>query len=147
MTDNASLQPANPAFADVVRASFDRQATMRLLGARLGEIAPGRVVVELPYGTSGEQGLFDGGAIAALGDVAGGCAALSLMPAGSTVVTVDYKVNFVHPANSTLLRAQGSVLRAGKSVTVARIKVTSTAADGGAIPVALLQGTFVRVAA
>jgi uncharacterized protein (TIGR00369 family) len=147
MTDALSLQPANSAFADVIRASFSRQGMMRALGARLGEIAPGRVAVELPYGevVGQQQGLFHGGAIGAIGDIAGGYAALSLMPAGSEVVTVEYKINFIRPAKGGLLRAEGQILRAGRSVTVARIDVSLLEGES-ATAVALLQATYMRVA-
>lgn len=148
MSDAPNLQPANPAFAEVVRASFARQGMMRALGARMGEVAPGRVSIELPYGevVGQQQGLFHGGAIGAIGDIAGGYAALSLTPAGSEVVTVEYKINFIRPAKGTLLRAEGHVLRAGKSLTIARIDV-SVIEGGKATTVALLQATFMRVAA
>ncbi len=113
----------------------------------LREIAPGRVAIELPYGevVGQQQGLFHGGAIGAIGDIAGGYAALSLMPAGSEVVTVEYKINFIRPAKGALLRAEGQVLRAGKSVTVARIDVSLVDGDK-TTAVALLQATFMRVA-
>jgi len=147
MSDTPTLQPANPAFADVIRASFSRQGMMRGLGARLGEIAPGQVAIELPYGEAvgQQQGLFHGGAIGAIGDIAGGYAALSLMPAGSEVVTVEYKINFIRPAKGGLLRAEGQVLRAGRSMTIARIDVSQV--DGHqTVAVALLQATYMRVA-
>ncbi|MEQ1614356.1 MAG: PaaI family thioesterase [Hyphomicrobiaceae bacterium] len=148
MSDTSTLQPANPEYAEVVRASFARQGMMRSFGARLAEIEPGRVAIELPYGevVGQQQGLFHGGAIGALGDIAGGYAALSLMPAGSEVVTVEYKINFIRPAKGALLRAEGQVLRAGKSVTVARIDVSVVDGDKPTA-VALLQATFMRVAA
>ena len=139
--------PANPDYAESIRASFARQGMMRTLGIQLGEIAPGRVVLELPFGeTVGQQqGMFHGAAIGAIGDVAGGYAALSLMPAGSEVVTVEYKINFVRPAKGTIMRAVGQVLRAGKSITVARIDATTHDGEKEAL-VALLQATYTRVA-
>jgi uncharacterized protein (TIGR00369 family) len=147
MTETYDFVPANPDYAEAIRASFARQGMMRTLGIRLGEIAPGRVVLELPFGeTVGQQqGMFHGAAIGAIGDVAGGYAALSLMPAGSEVVTVEYKINFVRPAKGTIMRAVGQVLRAGKSITVARIDATTRDGENEAL-VALLQATYTRVA-
>ena len=66
------------------------------------------------------------------------------MPAGSEVVTVEYKINFIRPALGKLLRAEGQVLRAGKSITVCRIDVGLVEGDE-VKPVALLQGTFMGV--
>ncbi len=148
MTETTSFTPRNPAFEQVIRASFLAQGLMKTLGVELRSVAPGRVVMELPYSpaVAQQQGLFHGAGIGAIGDVAGGYAALSLMPADSEVVTVEYKVNFVRPAAGGLLRAEGQVLRAGKSLTVCRIDV-SAVENGQATVVALLQATFMRVAA
>ncbi len=147
MTENTALKPMNPAFDEVIATSFEAQGLMRTIGAQLRSVAPGRVVIELPYSgaVAQQQSLFHGAAIGAIGDVAGGYAALSLMPAGSEVVTVEYKVNFIRPAVGGLLRAEGQVLRAGKSLTVCRIDVAAIE-NGQAIVVALLQATFMRVA-
>ena len=61
--------------------------------------------------------------IGAVADTAGGYATLTLLPLGSEVVTLEYKVNFLRPAAGERLLAEGSVLRAGRSVTVTRIDV------------------------
>ena len=42
--------PAVPEFADRVRGSFARQGAMDTLGARLEEVAPGRVVIAFDWG-------------------------------------------------------------------------------------------------
>ena len=146
MTDRQAFVPANPEYARVVAESFDRQGMMRVLGARLGSIEPGHVEIELPFSDAvgQQQGMFHGGALGAIGDIAGGYAALSLMPAGSEVVTVEYKINFIRPAKGALVRASAEVLRAGKSITVCRIDVGLV--EGSEVkPVALLQGTFMGV--
>ena len=141
------FQPADPAFAAVVRDSFARQGLMREIGARLAHVEPGRVVIELPFSPrlTQQHGRFHGAVLGAIGDTAGGYAALSLMPAGSEVVSVEYKVNFVRPAAGDLLRAVGQVVRPGRSVTVARIDVLAVT-GGEATIAALMQATFMRVA-
>jgi uncharacterized protein (TIGR00369 family) len=146
MTTTTSFTPAHPAYEDVIHQSFAAQGLMTTLGARLGTIMPGRVVVELPYATAvgQQQGFFHGAVMGAIGDVAGGYAALSLMPASSEVVTVEYKINFMRPAVGELLRAEGQVVRAGKSLTVARIDIAALK-DGVPSVVAILQATFMRV--
>ena len=108
-----------------VLASFARQGLMRSIGATLAEIAPGRCTIELPFAEAlgQQQGFFHGGIVASLGDNAGGYAALSLMPLGSECVTLEYKVNFLRPAAGERLIAAGSVLRAGRTVTVTRVDV------------------------
>jgi uncharacterized protein (TIGR00369 family) len=108
-----------------VRASFARQGLMRAIGAELASLGAGRCTVEVPFsGKVGQQqGFFHGGVIGAVGDTAGGYAAHSLLPVGSDVVTLEYKVNFLRPAAGDRLLAEGSVLRAGRSVTVTRVDV------------------------
>ena len=108
-----------------MRASFARQGLMRAIGAELTAFGSGRCTVGLPFSEAvGQQhGFFHGGVIGAVADTAGGYAALSLMPVGSEVVTLEYKVNFLRPAAGDRLLAEGSVLRAGRSVTVTRVDV------------------------
>ncbi len=42
------ITPPNPDYAERVRASFARQAAMRLIGATLTEVGPGSVTIALP---------------------------------------------------------------------------------------------------
>ena len=139
-------QPAHPAFADVVRASFARQGLMQSLGARLAVVEPGRVEIECAASdrVGQQQGYFHGGVLGAIGDSAGGYAALTLMPAGSEVVTIEYKINFLRPAAGSMLRAVGRVLRPGRAVTVAQVEIEALA-DGKAVLCGLMQATYARV--
>jgi uncharacterized protein (TIGR00369 family) len=88
---------------------------------------------------SQQQGFFHGGTIGAVADTAGGYAALSLLPVGSEVVTLEYKINFLRPAAGDRLLAEGSVLRAGRSVTVTRIDVFVEAGGRKSLCAALQQ--------
>lgn len=140
---------ADPDYAQVVARSFARQGLMRTLAARLDLVEPGRVVISVPFTehVSQQQGLFHGAVIGAIGDSAGGYAALTLMPQGSEVVTVEYKINFIRPAQGAELIATGTVLRAGKSVTVGRVDVAVRDDAGTTTLAAVLQATFMRVTA
>ena len=66
------------------------------------------------------------------------------MPAGSEILTVEYKINLIRPALPPTLRAEGRVLRAGKTLTVCRADVYPRGA-GGPEACALLQSTLMRV--
>lgn len=142
------FKPADAGFATTVRDSFARQGLMTLLGARLAEVAPGRVVIALaPTPQVMQQaGSVHGGVLGAIADSAGGYAALSLMPAGSEVVTVEYKINFMRPATGALLRAVGEVIRPGRTLTVARVTCEAGTPGGAFDTCALVQATFIRVA-
>ena len=142
------MTPANPDFAAAVRANLACQGLMRTLGASLDGIEPGRVTIEMPAGPAATQrmGVMHGGAIAAIAETAGACAALSLMPVGRAAATVDYKINFVAPAMGRRLRATANVVRAGRTATFVRIEVESGGA-GEFVLCAVLQATYLAVAA
>src|SRR4029453_15186084 len=65
-----------------------------------------------------QDGLFHGGAVASLVDVACGYAALSVMPEEREVLTVEFKVHFLNPAKTDRVIAVGKVVQAGRTLTV-----------------------------
>ena len=137
---------SNPDYAETVRESFAKQGLMTTLGARIVAIEPGFCVIEMPYApsVSQQQGFFHGGAIGAIADTAAGYAAYSLMPAGAEILTVEYMLNLVRAALPPMLRAEGRVLRAGRTLTVCRADVYHQRASG-IEACALLQSTLMRV--
>ena len=78
----SGFEPRNPAYAQRVQASFDRQQVMKLLGAKLARLAPGECDIELPFKAelTQQHGYFHGGIIGTIADSAGGYAAFTLMP-------------------------------------------------------------------
>ena len=116
--------PADPDFAARIRASFGRQKAMALIGAGLASVAPGAVEIALPFrdDLTQQKGFVHGGIIGMIADTACGYAAYSLMPADCSLVTVEYKMNILTPATSSLI-ARGEVVKAGRTLTVARAEV------------------------
>ncbi|HET7670147.1 MAG TPA: PaaI family thioesterase [Burkholderiales bacterium] len=116
--------PADPHFAQRIRASFGRQKAMVLIGAKLGRVEPGVVEIELPFrdDLTQQKGYVHGGIIGMIADSACGYAAFSLMPADSSLVTVEYKINILAPATTSLV-ARGEVVKPGRTLTVARAEV------------------------
>jgi uncharacterized protein (TIGR00369 family) len=116
--------PADPHFARRIRESFGRQKAMAFIGAELKSIAPGATEVTLAYREelTQQKGFIHGGIIGMIADTACGYAAFSLMPAGCSLVTVEYKINILAPARGALV-ARGEVVKAGRSLTVARAEV------------------------
>src|SRR5256714_9218775 len=113
--------PADPHFASRVRESFARQKAMALIGASLGVVTPGAVEIALPFrdDLTQQKGFVHGGIIGMIADTACGYAAFSLMPAGCSLVTVEYKINVLAPAQRSLV-AKGQVVKPGRTLTVAR---------------------------
>jgi uncharacterized protein (TIGR00369 family) len=129
-----------------VRASFDRQGLMRLLGAELTNVAPGRVQITLanrPEVTQ-QHGYVHAGATSAIADSAGVYAALSLMPQTSEVLTVEYKLNLLAPAAGDRLEAIGTVLKSGRTLTVCQLEVFAVQGDERKL-VAAGQQTLISV--
>jgi uncharacterized protein (TIGR00369 family) len=130
-----------------VQDSLDRQGMMLHLGARLLQAEPGLCVVALPYSdrVTQQQGGFHGGALGALADIAGGYAALTVVPEGMEVSTVEYKVNFLAAFQGGELRATGRVVRSGRRIIVTSAEVMHLAEDGRETACALMQQTLVPV--
>src|SRR6185295_6715265 len=135
--------PVDPQFARRCRDSFGRQKAMALIGATLESVEPGRVEIALPYrdDITQQKGFIHGGIIGMIADTACGYAAFSLMPADCSLVTVEYKLNILSPATSSLV-ARGEVVKAGRTLTIARGEVY--AQDGK--HVATMQQTLMMLA-
>jgi uncharacterized protein (TIGR00369 family) len=129
-----------------VRDSFERQGLMHHLGARLSEIAPGRVHIVLPSRpeVTQQHGYFHAGATSAIADSAGGYAAYTLFPEDSSVLTVEYKINLLAPAEGDHLEAVGTVLKSGRTLTVCRLEVFGVQRAERSL-VASGQQTLIRV--
>ena len=116
--------------ADVVasiRASFNGQGLMTLLGAHLTDIHPGRVHIALAHRpeVSQQHGFFHAGAIGAIADSAGAYAATTLLAPRTELVAVEYKINFVAPAVGQRVEAVGTVLKSGRTLSITRLEVFS----------------------
>jgi uncharacterized protein (TIGR00369 family) len=131
------MNAPDPHFASRIRESFGRQKAMALIGASLARVAAGEVDVALPYRAdlTQQKGFIHGGILGMIADTACGYAAFSLMPAGGSLVTVEYKMNILKPGRGALV-AHGKVIRSGRTLTVARAEVY---ADDGSHVATMLQ--------
>ena len=138
---------SHDALRERVAASLARQGMMQHLGVRLLAVAPGEVMLALPYAerVTQQQGGFHGGAMGALADIAGGYAALTVAPEGMEVTTVEYKINFLSAFQGGELQATGRVTKAGKRIIVTTAEVVHIAADGKRSDCAVMQQTLVPV--
>ena len=120
---------------------------MLSIGATLGTIEPGIAEINLPYrkDLAQQHGYLHAGVITTIADSAAGYAACSLMPPGSEVLSVEFKVNLVRPARGTHFLARAEVIKAGRTLTVVRSDVFGIAESGQKELVATMQGTMIRV--
>jgi uncharacterized protein (TIGR00369 family) len=118
-------EATNPKFEIVVRESFARQAMMSTLGAELALVEPGRVHISLPRQEQFTQqnGFVHAGAIASVADSACGYAALTLAPADTDVLAVEFKINLLSPARAPAFEARARVIRSGKTLSTCLAEV------------------------
>ena len=133
---------AAPDAAARVAASFASQDFMASLGARLTVVDAGRVDIELDVrpGLLQQHGFVHAGVVSAIADSAAGYAALSLLPAGSDVLTAEFKINLLAPARGTRLVARARVVRSGRTLSVCSCDVFALQ-DGAEKQIALLVST------
>ena len=121
----------NPAFTEEIRQSFARQTMMDSIGAQLSRVEPGGVEITLPYRAdlAQQHGYLHAGIVTTIADTACGYAAYSLMPSGSEVLSVEFKVNLLRPAKAETFVAVAEVVKAGKTLTVVRADVFGINSD------------------
>ena len=114
------FEVSDPNFEVRVRENFEQQHVMTLLGATLSSVEPGVVVIDLPFreDLTQQDGFIHAGIVTTILDSACGYAAYTLMPAASTVLSVEFKVNLLAPASGRTLSAHAEVRRAGRTLTV-----------------------------
>ena len=139
------MDAPNPSFAQDVERSFAQQAIMTLIGAKLSLIEPGVIEITLPYRAdlTQQRGFLHAGVVTTIADSACGYAAYSLMPAGSEVLSVEFKVNLLRPARAESVVARAEVIKAGRTLTVVRADVFGIAGNGKRELVATMQGTMI----
>jgi uncharacterized protein (TIGR00369 family) len=140
------MRTSNPNFADEVRHSFAQQSMMHLIGANLSLVEPGVVEITLPYRSdlTQQNGYLHGGMVTTIADTACGYAAFTLMPAGSKVLSVEFKVNLLRPAKGDTFLARAEVVKAGKTLTVVRADVFALIENNRTL-VATMQGTMICI--
>lgn len=114
------FEPQDPEFEQRVRESFSRQSVMRLIGASMTLVEPGVVEIYVPSRSdlTQQDGYMHAGIVTTALDSACGYAAYTLMPAGTSVLSVEFKVNLLSPASGDGVRARAEVKRAGRTLTV-----------------------------
>lgn len=136
----------DPNYEERVRSSFAAQAFMGTLGALLERIAPGEVTISLPGRPelTQQHGFLHAGAIATIADSACGYAALTLMEPGAAVLSVEFKLNLLAPAEGSRFTAVSRVVRAGRTLTVCSAEVRALGAGAESV-VAIMQSTMIAV--
>jgi len=117
--------PKDNNYASKVKESFDRQKFMKLINARLFKVEPGFCEIHIPYDISLTQqhSFFHAGIVGTVADNSAGYAAFSLMDKQSSILTVEFKLNLISPADGELLIGRSQVFKYGKTLTICRSDV------------------------
>ena len=141
-----AFQPRNPDWESTVRGSFARQQVMKLIGAEMGALSPGHCEIRLPFRDelTQQNGFFHAGITGTIVDSAGGYAGLTVMPPGAEVLTVEFKLNLLAPADGEYLVAEGAVLKSGRNLVITRGEVYAIK-NGKATHCATMQQTLMTM--
>lgn len=134
-----------PTYPADVRASLARQSFMTLLGATATVVEDGHVEIEVPYRADlcQQNGYLHAGVVTSIADSACGYAALTRMPAGSDVLSVEFKVNLLAPARGDRVVADARVVRSGRTLTVCQAEVRAVEEGRADVIVAVMQATMI----
>ena len=140
------FEPKNPDYLDMAAATFGRQPAMRNLGITIAGIEPGEVELSMPYSADWTQqnGFVHAGIITAGLDTACGIAAFTLMPAGSDILTVEFKTNLLAPARGERFLFRAAVIKPGRTLTVCEGKAFAER-DGVESLIATMTGTLMAL--
>ena len=129
---------------DRVAQSFESQAFMKTIGAELVLVEQGKVIITLKLKSSlmQQHGFGHAGVTFSIGDSAAGYAALTKMESHQEVLTSEMKIQLLSPVHGNMLRAIGSVIKAGRRLLVVKSDVSSVS-DKKEKLVATMLGTMV----
>lgn len=137
------FQPKNPEYRAAATVVFTAQPAMRTLGISLVRLEPGEVDLAMAYAPQFAQqnGFVHAGIITAGLDNACGIAAFTLMPAGSDILTVEFKTNLLAPAQGERFVFRAVVIKPGRTLTVCEARAYAERGDAESL-VATMTGTL-----
>jgi uncharacterized protein (TIGR00369 family) len=112
---------------EAVRGIFTKAAFLTYLGIEFDDAGPGwcRARLQVQPEQRQQHGYVHAGVIATLADHVAGGAARSVVGEAADVITIEFKINFLHAAKGELLVATGKVLKAGQRIVIAESEVYS----------------------
>jgi len=143
----SSFTPKNPEFRKIAAETFGRQQAMRTLGITITRLEPGEVDLAMAYSPALTQqnGFVHAGLITAGLDTACGIAAFTLMPAGSGVLTVEFKTSLLAPASGERFLFRAVVVKPGRTLTFSEARAFALR-DGREHLIATMTATLMAMA-
>ena len=117
---------------------------MATIGATLELVEPGKVHIAVPFSPALTQqhDFVHAGVIASIVDSACGYAALTLAPPGSEVLSVEFKISLLAPAQGTRFLARAHVLKAGRRLSFCSGEVVAIQESGDESLIASMLSTM-----
>ncbi|SDO59719.1 PaaI family thioesterase [Afipia sp. GAS231] len=142
----SSFQPKNPNYRAIATDTFERQRAMRTLGISIARMEPGEIELAMGYAPEFTQqnGFVHAGIITAGLDNACGIAAFTLMPAGSDILTVEFKTNLLAPARGEHFVFRAAVVKPGRTLTICEGRAYAIH-DGVETLIATMTGTLMAL--
>jgi len=140
------FEPKNPDFRKIATDTFDHQRAMHTLGISIARLEPGEVDLAMDYSPDFTQqnGFVHAGIITAGLDNACGIAAFTLMPAGSDILTVEFKTNLLAPARGARFAFRATVVKPGRTLTFCEGRAYAEQ-DGVETLIATMTGTLMAL--
>ncbi len=119
------VEPRNPRYREKVGEIFDAARFIGALGLELADAGPGWCASSLRIRPEHLQqdGYVHAGVQATMADHTAGAAAGTLCAADERVLTSEFAIHLLRPAAGERLRCRATVLKAGRTVTVAESEV------------------------
>jgi uncharacterized protein (TIGR00369 family) len=113
-------------FRAIVAGEAEPPPVAKLVGIVMTGAEPGNTVFEMDVGPqhASPLGTVHGGVICDLVDAAMGTSHASLLDDGESFTTLELKINFMKPIWSGHLRAEGKVIKAGRTIGLVEGRVT-----------------------
>ncbi|WP_111733652.1 PaaI family thioesterase [Roseovarius amoyensis] len=142
----ANFEPKNPDFEARVRDSFNLQKVMHTLGIGIADLSPGHIVLEMAHSDALTQqhGFLHAGIVSTALDSACGYAAFSLMPADAAVLTAEFKINLLNPADGERFRFVADVVKPGRTLTICEARAYALKGQDEKL-VATMTGTLMAL--
>ena len=140
------FEPRNPDFRSFATATFDHQRAMHTLGISIARMEPGEVDLAMPYSAelTQQNGFVHAGVITAALDSACGIAAFTLMPAGTDILTVEFKTNLLAPAKGERFAFRAAVVKPGRTLTICEARAYAVH-DGVETLIATMSATMMAL--
>jgi len=141
------MTPQNPAYKERIAEIFGSAPFIQHLGITLADCGPGWCETRLLLRPEHHQqnGYVHAGVMGTMADHTAGAAAATLMAADEIVLTVEYKLHLLRPAQGWELFCRAEVLRPGRSISVVESEVYALDETGKRTLVSKLIATMTQL--